>query len=130
MAKFLKKIGNRGFSLSELLITAGLLGFISVGVIQVIQDSNKVFTNSFTKLSTYFDQQIFLKSSQSILKIVTLSKEGFLNVMGRELYRPKFHLLFRQIILLLKSIPLKNQGDSLSFPLSQQKQLGHLKIIQ
>lgn len=124
MAKFLKKIGNRGFSLSELLITAGLLGFISVGVIQVIQDSNKVFTNSFTKLSTYFDQQIFFKELTKHIENSYVVKGGVFKCNGARTLSSKVPSIISPNNPLTKEYTLKNQGDSLSFPFVATKTIG------
>ena len=75
-------VNKRGFSVVELIIAAGIMSFIGLGVMQVIQDSDAIFTNSFRKLNNFFDESIFFKEMAKHVGKSKVIKGGIINCDG------------------------------------------------
>lgn len=146
MSVFRRIFNRRGFSLIEMLITAGILGFVAVGVTQIITDSNKIFTNSFTKLTTYFDEQIFFKELTKQIELSYVVKGGLFNCSGNktlvsdigeyggtpsddfdesayEAPEKNSETVYDQTPG-VQFIKLKNVGNSLAFPYVEERTIG------
>lgn len=120
-------LGRQGFSLVELLITVGIMGFVGVGVTQIISDSNKIFTNSFNKLSTYFDEQIFFKELVKHVEGSYVGRNSIIECTGNNSFKSDIGDYVEDDFegnAFTQNIELKNVGDNLAFPYVEERTLG------
>lgn len=120
-------LGNQGFSLAELLITVGIMAFVGVGVTQIISDSNKIFTNSFAKLSTYFDEQIFFKELVKHIEGSYIGRDSIIECTGDNSIKSDIGTYVADDFegnAFTQNIELKTVGDSIAFPYVEERTLG------